>query len=276
MVDVDKIVPNPQQPRQYFDEEALATLAESLGTEGLLNPISLVGPIDGVYVLEDGERRWRASKRLGWTQIEASVKSPNRNTSDISLLIRALVGNLQREDMGPIDEARAYERLVILGMSQREIGQRVGRSQSHISSRMRMLQFPEEIQELYNHGRLPLEERSMYALRRMPEDAQIRAAKRAAVMKMDASRFLGLCTRMMNASPRSNDAAIIKAQRSDETAPALSMNAEIVKVSVDAMVEAIRSECRDCGLSDDLPLCRACPLQRVVGKILQIQEERKQ
>lgn len=273
MVDVDRVVPNPQQPRQYFDEEALATLADSLSTEGLLNPISVIGPVDGLYVLEDGERRLRAARMAGWAQIEASVKEPNGNVNDTSLLIRALVGNLQREDMGPVDEARAYERLVVLGMTQREIGERVGRSQSNISSRMRMLQFPDEVQELFNQRRLPLEERVMYALRSMPEESQVRAAKMAATRKLDASRFLGLCTRMMNAHPRVNDAAVIKAQRSDETAPALSMNGEIEAVSVAAMTDAIRTECHDCGLADDLVLCRSCPLQRFVSKLVAMEEK---
>ena len=136
-----------------------------------------------------------------------------------------------------------------------------------------MLQFAGEVQELFNQRRLPIEERVMYALRSMPEESQVRAAKIAAARKLDASRFLGLCTRMMNAHPRVNDAAVIKAQRSDEAAPALSMNGEIsASVPAETMTDAIRRECHDCGLSDDLTLCRSCPLQRFVGRLMAMEE----
>lgn len=265
MVDVDKIIPNPQQPRTFFDEDAIASLASSLAIEGLLNPISIVGPVEGVYIIEDGERRWRAAKRNGWKQIEASVKVP-QGASDVSLIVRALVGNLLREDLGPVDEALAYEKLTVLGMTVATIAERVGRSPSNVSSRLRLLQLAPEVQELFNWGKLPLQEQVMGLLRKMPEEAQVKLARRAAAMKMDAGRIAAMCTRMMNASPRTSSKQMARALRSEDM-PAISMNPKVAGVTDEAIVDAVRAECKSCGMFDDLKLCRSCPLQRMIERL---------
>jgi len=90
---VEQIVPNPEQPRTVFDEDEMAVLADSLRQHGLLNPISVEGPYDGYYVLLDGERRWRAARKLGWESIEANVVK-SRSDDGTGRLVMALVGNL--------------------------------------------------------------------------------------------------------------------------------------------------------------------------------------
>src|SRR5882672_6576423 len=120
------IRPNPYQPRHVFDEGALDELKESLRTVGLLQPI-IVRPAGDGFELIAGERRWRAAERLGWKDIGAVV----RDVDDRTLLTLALVENLQRDALSPIDEARGYQRLVAeFGVSQHELGGMVGRDRS--------------------------------------------------------------------------------------------------------------------------------------------------
>jgi ParB family chromosome partitioning protein len=111
---IGKIIPNPDNPRKDFDPATLEELSSSIRQHGLLNPIA-VEENNGVYILIDGERRWRAAKLAGWAEIPAEVRE---RTNNIQRLMLALVANLQREDMNPIDEARAFEQLKKAGDEQ--------------------------------------------------------------------------------------------------------------------------------------------------------------
>jgi ParB family transcriptional regulator, chromosome partitioning protein len=138
------IRPNPYQPRNVFDETALEELKESLRTSGLLQPI-IVRPSGEGYELIAGERRWRAAERLGWKEIGAVV----REVDDRTLLTLALVENLQRDALSPIDEARGYQRLIVeFTVSQNELGGMVGRDRSTVANALRLLKLPEDVQEL--------------------------------------------------------------------------------------------------------------------------------
>ncbi len=142
--------PNPYQPRTRMDEAELTDLASSMEASGLLQPV-VVRPRDGGYELIAGERRWRAAQRLGWTKIPAVVKE----VDDRTLLTLALVENLQRDDLSPIDEAAGYRRLgeeFRLGHS--EIGKAVGRDRSTVANLLRLLQLPPEVQALVHEKRL--------------------------------------------------------------------------------------------------------------------------
>jgi len=140
------IFPNPSQPRQTFPEEGLEELASSIQAQGILQPI-LVRPRAGKssgYEIVAGERRWRASQRTDLTSIPALV----RNLDDKETLAIALIENLQREDLNPIEEAQGLVRVKdALGLSQEELSKRVGRSRSAVANSMRLLQLPEKIQE---------------------------------------------------------------------------------------------------------------------------------
>ena len=145
---LSQIRPNPYQPRRAFDEGALSELQESLRTSGLLQPIIVRSAVNGGYELIAGERRWRAAERLGWKEIGAVV----RDVDDRTLLTLALVENLQRDDLSPIDEAKGYERLIReFAVSQNDLGELVGRDRSTIANALRLLRLPNEIQELV-HG----------------------------------------------------------------------------------------------------------------------------
>jgi ParB family transcriptional regulator, chromosome partitioning protein len=148
---VAAISPNPEQPRREFDQEALDGLAASLAEQGVLQPV-LVRPRDaGGYQLVAGERRWRAAQIAGLKTIPAIV----RDRADAASLEAALVENMAREDLSPIEEARACAALSEeLGLSRKEIGRRVGRSRVAISNLLRLLELPDDVIELLQKGAL--------------------------------------------------------------------------------------------------------------------------
>jgi ParB family chromosome partitioning protein len=146
-----EIRPNPYQPRRSFPEEALAELAESMRTSGLLQPVVVRNGTDGKFELIAGERRWRAAERLGWTEIDGVV----RDADDRTLLAMALVENLQRDDLSPIDEARGYQRLMSeFHVSQGEVATLVGRARSTVANALRLLGLPEDVQQMLADRRL--------------------------------------------------------------------------------------------------------------------------
>lgn len=147
---IASVRPNPYQPRTHVDEAALAELAASIEASGLLQPV-VVRPRDGGYELIAGERRWRAAQRLGWTRIPAVVK----DADDQTLLSLALIENLQRHDLSPIDEAAGYQRLSEqFHLPQGEIARLVGRNRSTIANLLRLLQLPAEVQAMVQRGEL--------------------------------------------------------------------------------------------------------------------------
>ncbi|SLM47585.1 putative chromosome-partitioning protein ParB [Nitrospira japonica] len=150
---VDAIVPNRYQPRQTFSPEELDELAASLKQSGLLQPILVRRKGDGMYELISGERRWRASKAAGLETIQAVV----RNCSDEESMVLALVENLQREDLNPLEMAKAYHRMVVeFGLTQEVIAQRVGCERSSIANIVRLLNLPQEVQQLIETDQLSL------------------------------------------------------------------------------------------------------------------------
>jgi ParB family chromosome partitioning protein len=148
---VELIVANPNQPRRNFDEEALRALAGSLGERGVLQPVLVRPKPGGTYELVAGERRWRAAQIAGLTEIPALV----RPRDDAATLELALIENMAREDLNPIEEARACVALVEeLGLTREEVGLRVGRSRVAVSNLLRLLDLPEETIELIERERL--------------------------------------------------------------------------------------------------------------------------
>jgi ParB family transcriptional regulator, chromosome partitioning protein len=145
------IVPNPRQPRRSFDEEALGRLADSLGERGVLQPILVRPRQDGRYELIAGERRWRAAQIAGLHHIPALV----REREDSEALEVALIENMARQDLNPVEAARACAALVEeLSLSREEVGRRVGRSRVAISNLLRLLDLPDEALALLQAGSL--------------------------------------------------------------------------------------------------------------------------
>ncbi len=149
-VAIQTIRPNPHQPRRFFDEEGLRELSASISQLGVLQPI-LVRPADGGYELIAGERRWRAATIAGLEAIPAIV----RTTDDMSSMEQALVENLHRADLTPLEEAAAYHQLIDdFGLTHEQVAERVGKSRSAVSNALRLMGLPNEIQQFVNDGQL--------------------------------------------------------------------------------------------------------------------------
>lgn len=141
-IPISTIVPNPRQPRSVFDEDALAELAESLQLVGFLQPV-VVRPSAAGYELVAGERRWRAAQLAGFTTVPALI----RETTDDDLLRDALLENLHRVQLNPLEEAAAYQQLLEdFGCTQDELARRVGRSRPAVSNSLRLLKLPSPVQ----------------------------------------------------------------------------------------------------------------------------------
>jgi ParB family transcriptional regulator, chromosome partitioning protein len=172
---VELIKPNPSQPRTQFDPDALAALAASIETSGVVQPL-LVRPLpDGSYELVAGERRWRAAQQAGIAKVPAVV----RDQAEAERLQAALIENMVREDLNPVEEARACSALVEeLGLTKEELARRVGRSRPAVSNLIRLLELPDEVLELLEareisegHGKALLAAQGNDVRRRLGRDA---------------------------------------------------------------------------------------------------------
>ena len=142
---ISQIEPNPEQPRQIFDTAALEQLADSVAAHGVLQPIAVrAAKNNGFYEIVAGERRWRAAKMAGLTEIPAVVLSMDDKTAAQA----ALIENIQREDLNPLEEAQAY------GMTQEALSAQLGKNRSSVANTLRLLDLPEEAAQLVNSGAL--------------------------------------------------------------------------------------------------------------------------
>ena len=150
-VPVESIAPNPHQPRAYFDEEALASLTASVAELGVLQPILVREVGEDRFELIAGERRWRAAKRAGLPSIPVVV----RTVDEVLSLEQALVENLHREDLNPLEEAAAYQQLMEdFSLTQEQVAQKVGKSRSAVANTLRLFQLPPSIQRLVAENQL--------------------------------------------------------------------------------------------------------------------------
>lgn len=174
---ISDIHPNPAQPRRHFSEDSLEELAQSLKRHGLIQPI-LVRPHGQGYQIVAGERRWRAAQRAQLHQVKAII----RNLSDEETLEIALIENIQRQDLNPIEEAEAYRKLCTdFGHSQNELAAIVEKSRSHVANMMRLLELPTLVRELVIEGKLTMG----HARALLPSEDAVRLA--AVVVKQKLS-----------------------------------------------------------------------------------------
>lgn len=149
-IDVSRISGNPQQPRTRFDGKALDELASSIAANGIVQPI-VVRRVGNRYQIVAGERRWRAAQRAGLHKVPVVIKE----VSDEKILEIALIENIQREELNPIEEANAFSKLIDkIGLTQEELSGRVGKERSLIATSIRLLKLPDEIQKLIEEGKL--------------------------------------------------------------------------------------------------------------------------
>ena len=171
-IELDKIVPNRYQPRREFSDDSIKELAETLDKDGLLQPIVVREDGEDHYEIIAGERRYRAAKSLGWETIPAIVK--NMDGDQAASL--ALIENLQREDLNPIDEAKAYTNLMKLNdLTQTALAKDMGKSQSYVANKLRLLKLDDDVQKALIEGKITA--RHGRALLNLSEDDQERVLK---------------------------------------------------------------------------------------------------
>ena len=149
-IELELIRPNPYQPRKTFEEERLNDLASSIQQHGILQPIVLRQTVQGYYIVV-GERRFRASKLAGLTEVPAIIKE----LSDEDMMELAIIENLQREDLNAIEEAESYKKMMTdLNITQQEVARRLGKSRPYIANMLRLLQLPKNVAQMVQHGAL--------------------------------------------------------------------------------------------------------------------------
>lgn len=184
-IPVEKVLPNPDQPRTIFDEEELKQLAGTMKDKsiGQIHPIIVEKGADGYFILIDGERRLQAC-RLNKTK---TIRAEIRNDASNERLELALISNLQKSSMGPVDEARAYEKLIRKYKTAAAVSKRIGVNAMTISSRISLLEIPEEVQKLYNLKVFPMSPEVLRALKKLDPETMISLAAKAAARGWTAS-----------------------------------------------------------------------------------------
>ena len=189
---LQKVEPNPLQPRKTFDPEALQTLADSIAEHGIIQPLS-VRKVGDYYQIVAGERRWRAARLAGLTEVPVCVLDiDERETMEL-----ALVENLQREDLNPIEEAEGYRTLMEeYGLTQEQAAEKIGRSRPAVANALRLLALDDELTELVKNGSLSAGHAR--ALLSLPKDKQRKAAaQRVMALQLSVRQTETLCKNML-------------------------------------------------------------------------------
>lgn len=203
-VKLSEIEPNREQPRKEFDPAALAELADSISQHGVLQPLLLRPMVSGGYRIVAGERRWRAARMAGLTEVPAVV----REMTDAEEMLFALIENLQREDLTPLEEARGYRELIARqGFTQEEVSKTVGKSRPAVTNALRLLNLPEDLQELLEKGEITAgHARTLLSFQ--DEDEMRAAAKKAkdgaSVRELEAMAKKANAKRDKRAAPQKN------------------------------------------------------------------------
>ena len=193
---IEKILPNPENPRTVFDQEELEGLAASIKKYGVIQPL-VVEQEQDYYILVAGERRLRASKLAGLAEVPITIQE-STNHGGLDRLTKALIENVQRSQMGPVDVAKAYQRLLKHLGTHQAVADEVGVTGATVSVHLALLEFPEEVLKLFNLGKLPMDARLFPRFKRLPKTQLVRIALRAATRGLTAKGILSLIKRETN------------------------------------------------------------------------------
>ena len=282
-VKIDKIIPNPQQPRQFFDPQKLEELANSIRENGLIQPIVVEKALNNdQYVLIDGERRLRASKMAGKKEIEAVIREPSQKDEKTRLL-EALVANLQREDLTPVEEGEAYLQLKQMGMSHVRIGNMVGKSAPYILTRLKLMEMDEEIQDLVGKNLLPVDMRVSSSLSSIEDkDVRIKMAVKLARPGIKIATIERACQTYNNSlTDRIKDQvpAIAVAEKRRKKQVRIAAWDLLSQVGLlpewKYVVKASEKVCSACSLHDmaSPKICGECPAVIIVQEMMALSEK---
>lgn len=285
---ITEIVRNPGQPRRNFKKSSLEELAQSLKEHGLIQPVTVEPTDDGLWMLVDGERRFRAAKLAGMTTLIAVVRE-RTNHNGRERLLSGIIANVQREDMNPIDEAEAYQSLVKeCGMSVNEISQQIGKSVVYVYKCLTRLSLTTKVIELMRDQKLSSDSRLVDALKVLPADLQIGLAERAILNDLTIKSVLVAAKKLKE----SLDAAPIK-KNAQGKSPAMQMArknyAPYMREADDVLppprwnalrqagkapaweivVDAVNAMCANCTLRSmaSESTCRDCPGVDLLGNL---------
>jgi len=267
---VASILPNPDQPRTVFDEDELNNLAKSIKENGgqPIQPIVVEKASRDQYIIVDGERRWRAVKMNGGTKIEAVVQPASKGNDR---LVRALIANVQREAMGPVDEGRVYKIMLNELGSQRAVAERVGVSINTISLRMSILQFAEPVQRMFNQKRVPFSGSLISKLSALPHEKQIRVVTMGVTRGWSLDSFERMLTKELKDQP---NVKLLGGHRKKKEFKveghfdALAL-VEGYKSLASPILQTARRTCEACALYTEasVTLCKQCPLPDFLRKL---------
>ena len=192
LLPIYKVEPNPGQPRQDFDEEELQALADSIAEHGIIQPLTVRETAAGYYQIIAGERRWRAARMANLTELPVVViEADDRKTMEL-----ALIENLQRQDLNPVEEALGYQTLMAdYGMTQEEASHRVGKSRSAVANALRLLQLPDPIAQMLRDGKLTAGH-ARAILKIKAEKKQLEAAQKISALDLSVRQAENLCANM--------------------------------------------------------------------------------
>ena len=190
---LQKVEPNPDQPRRTFDEEELQALADSIAAHGILQPLAVRASGGGFYQIIAGERRWRAARMAGLSEVPVVVLEADART----VMELALVENLQRQDLNPMEEAEGYQRLMKeYGLTQEEAAARVGKSRPAVANALRLLLLPEEVRSLVEDGTISAgHARAILSL--PAARLQKAAAQKIVALRLSVRQAEAMCKRML-------------------------------------------------------------------------------
>jgi ParB family transcriptional regulator, chromosome partitioning protein len=260
-VHLDLIDPNPEQPRRVFDEDALTELSASLRQHGLLQPVEVVKE-GGRYVLNHGERRVRAARLAGWEKITAVVLINENATGDRRE--RALVENLVREDMTPIEEGEAYQKMIDAGVSRQAIARRLNISLARVAKCLDLLELEPGIQAMVAAGRLPSDHRVTRALLSIDDSAaRVTLAGKVAESGLTIKGMLKAVETYHNLT--GTQRKVVKTYSTAPGQPKRSYATHLVYGDTKAAPEtekAALASCKRCGMFTEpmSPICNECPL----------------
>jgi len=278
MIPVDEVVPNPEQPREEFDPAEIESLAESIREHGQIQPVK-VEEHAGYYILIDGERRLRATKLLGRALIRAEVHTYDE--APVDKFTQALAANLQRADLNPIEEGKAFKKLHEQGKTLRTIAGMAGRSIAHVNFRLKLLEFEPEIQELFAARKLPIDPATVYAIASLPDELRARMAARYAARGTGGTGIKASVTRILKSE---GDAAADVPLAGRERAPAsilsgavgenriMQLTGESALAQWDAINQAAAETCAACDLNDmaSAKMCKDCPAVELLKRLNRI------
>ena len=269
-VKIDKILPNPVQPRRVFEADEMRELAESICEVGLIHPIVVVKSGEW-FVLVDGERRYRACRSLGMTEIEAVIRE---EIPEQDMLVQALVANVQRADLNPIEEAKAYQVMRDeMGMNQMEISRKTGTNLMRVSHRLSLLELPIELQDLIQSGEIPVDKRVVTVILSLPEEYRMEFARKIAGREMSIRQIQDAGNRLQemlatSASRERLDVPAVDLADPGHVKPGWDMLAQAGVLPVwDVVVESARKTCTRCGWWEQASkeICRDCPAVELIS-----------